>query len=279
MSGRDDDIRIRPGRIRDRGPSGRKAQSFVGQVMRAARKAGHTGYRFGGSSRAGRSTFGRGRIAASARGLSSTRRRVVVKARIVRHRGQRFGSAPLTKHIAYLKREGVTRDGRNAEMFDADRDAVDEREFATSCEDDRHHFRFIVSPENAGQMGDLRAFTRDLMAQAERDLGTKLDWIGVDHWNTDNPHVHILVRGKADDGKDLVMSRDYISRGLRGRAEDLVGLELGPRSEKEIAAGLDLEVKAERWTAPCAPMRTMRSALPTCAPAHPVSKIATSRTA
>ncbi len=248
MSGRDDDIRIRPGRIRDRGPSGRKAQSFVGQVMRAARKAGHTGYRFGGSSRAGRSTFGRGRIAASARGLSSTRRRVVVKARIVRHRGQRFGSAPLTKHIAYLKREGVTRDGRNAEMFDADRDAVDEREFATSCEDDRHHFRFIVSPENAGQMGDLRAFTRDLMAQAERDLGTKLDWIGVDHWNTDNPHVHILVRGKADDGKDLVMSRDYISRGLRGRAEDLVGLELGPRSEKEIAAGLDLEVKAERWT-------------------------------
>jgi len=41
------------------------------------------------------------------------------------------------------------------------------------------------------------------MAQAERDLGTKLDWIGVDHWNTDNPHVHVLVRGKADDGRDL----------------------------------------------------------------------------
>lgn len=30
MSGRDNDIRIRPGRVRDRGPSGRKAQSFVG---------------------------------------------------------------------------------------------------------------------------------------------------------------------------------------------------------------------------------------------------------
>ena len=248
MSGRDNDIRIRPGRIRDRGTSGRKAQSFVGQVMRAARQAGHTGYRFGGSSRAGRSTFGRGRFAATARGLSSTGRRVVVKARIVRHRGQRFRSAPLAKHIAYLKREGVSRDGRDAAMFATDRDAVDGRDFTASCEDDRHHFRFIVSPEDAGQMEDLRAFTRDLMAQAERDLGTKLDWIGVDHWNTDNPHVHILVRGKADDGKDLVISRDYISRGLRGRAEDLVVLELGPRSEKEIAAGLDLEVEAERWT-------------------------------
>jgi len=248
MSRRDDDIRIRPGHVRDHGHSGRKAQSFVGQVMRAARKAGHTGYNFSGYSRAGRSTFWRGRFAATIRGLTSTRRSVVVKARIVRHRGQSFRSAPLAKHIAYLKREGVTRDRRDAAMFTVDRDAVDERDFAASCDDDRHHFRFIVSPEDAGQMEDLRAFTRDLMAQAERDLGTKLDWIGIDHWNTDNPHVHILVRGKADDGKDLVISRDYISRGLRGRAEDLVGLELGPRSEKEIAAGLDLEVKAERWT-------------------------------
>ena len=248
MSGREDDVRIRPGRIRDRGPGAKKAQSFVGQVMRAARKAGHTGYKFGGPSRAGRSTFGRGRFAAAARGFSRTQRRVVVKARVVRHRGTRFRSAPLAKHIAYLKREGVTRDGRDAAMFGPDRDAIDERDFAASCEDDRHHFRFIVSPEDAGQMTDLRAFTRDLMGQAERDLGTELDWVAVDHWNTDNPHVHILVRGRADDGKDLVISRDYISRGLRARAEELVELELGPRTAREIAAGLDAEVKAERWT-------------------------------
>lgn len=248
MSGREDDLRIRPGRIRDKGPSGKKTQSFVGQVMRAARKAGHTGYKFGGSSRAGRSTFGRGRYAAAAPGFSRTQRRVVVKARIVRHRGTRFRSAPLAKHIAYLKREGVTRDGRDAAMFDRDQDRADNRAFAASTEDDRHHFRFIVSPEDAGQMEDLRAFTRDLMKQAERDLGTKLDWVAIDHWNTDNPHIHVLVRGKADDGTDLVISRDYISRGLRARAEELVELELGPRTAREIAAGLDAEVKAERWT-------------------------------
>lgn len=248
MSGREDDLRIRPGRIRDREPGAKKAQSFVGQVMRSARKAGHTGYKFDGSSRAGRSTFGRGRFAAAARGFSRTQRRVVVKARIVRHRGTRFRSAPLAKHIAYLKREGVTRDGREAAMFGPDRDAVDERAFAASCENDRHHFRFIVSPEDAASMQDLRAFTRDLMGQAEKDLGTKLDWIGVDHWNTDNPHVHILGRGRAEDGKDLVISRDYISRGLRARAEDLVELELGPRTAREIADGLDTEVKADRWT-------------------------------
>lgn len=249
MSGRDDDLRIRPGKIRDRGRGGQQAKSFTGQVMRAAKKAGHTGYRFGGARRfTSGSTFGRGRFAATARSLGRTQRRVVIKARVVRHRGAGYRSAPLSKHAAYLKRDGVTRDGRDAAMFDRDGDASDERAFSERCEDDRHHFRFIVSPEDAESMEDLRAFTRDLMDQAERDLGTDLDWIAVDHWNTDNPHIHVLVRGHADDGKDLVISRDYIGRGFRARAEELVGLELGPRTAREIAAGLDAEIKAERWT-------------------------------
>jgi len=34
------------------------------------------------------------------------------------------------------------------------------------------------------------------------------------------------VRGRADDGRDLVISRDYISVGLRARAGDLVSREL-----------------------------------------------------
>src|SRR3546814_6563528 len=86
--------------------------------------------------------------------------------------------------------------------------------------EDRHHFRFIVSPEDAGDMADLRAFTRELMDDVARDLGTDLDWVAVDHWNTDNPHIHVLLRGKADDGTDLVIDRDYIREGMRGRAEE-----------------------------------------------------------
>ena len=86
------------------------------------------------------------------------------------------------------------------------------------------------------------------MKDAERDLGTGLDWVAVDHWNTDNPHVHVLVRGRADDGQDLVVSRDYISKGFRARAAERVTLEMGPRSEQEIRAGLENEVGAERWT-------------------------------
>ena len=107
-------------------------------------------------------------------------------------------------------------------MFDAGSDRADSAAFAERCKDDRHHFRFIVSPEDAGEMTDLKAFTRDLARQMESDLGTKLDWVAVDHWNTDNPHVHLLVRGVDETGADLVISRNYISRGLRSRAEDLV---------------------------------------------------------
>jgi type IV secretory pathway VirD2 relaxase len=169
-------------------------------------------------------------------------------ARIVRHRGRRFVAAPLGKHIRYLKREGVTRDGEEARLIDAASDGADGNAFAQRCAEDRHHFRFIVSPEDAAEMADLRAFTRELMNDAEGDLGTGLDWVAVDHWNTDNPHVHVLVRGEADDGKDLVISRDYISQGFRQRAAERVGLELGPRSEKEIRASLEKEVEAERWT-------------------------------
>ena len=248
MSQRDNDLRIRPGRIRDGGRGGGKPKSFVGQVMRAAQKAGHTGKGFGRQSRNSGSRFGRGRSAALALSLRSPSRRVVMKARVVRHHGNRFRSAPLARHVTYLKREGVTRDGADAKMFDARSDAADERAFAGRCEGDRHHFRFIVSPEDAPAMDELQSFTRELMADAERDLGTKLDWVAVDHWNTDNPHVHILIRGRADDGKDLVISRDYISRGFRERAAERVTLELGPRSEHEIRSSLQKEVDAERWT-------------------------------
>jgi type IV secretory pathway VirD2 relaxase len=72
--------------------------------------------------------------------------------------------------------------------------------------------------------------------------------VAVDHWNTDNPHIHVLVRGRADDGQDLVISRDYISNGFRGRAGERVTLELGLRSEHEIRASLEKEFNAERWT-------------------------------
>jgi type IV secretory pathway VirD2 relaxase len=248
MNTSDDDIQVRPGRIRHGNRGAKRPQTFVGEVMRAAKKAGHIGSSFRSGQGRSRSQFGRGRRAAVSIRLRSNARRVVMKARVVRHHGTRFRSAPLPKHIAYLKRDGVTRDGADARMFDAASDAADEQAFAERTADDRHHFRFIISPEDAAELADLRSFTRELMQDVEHDLGTRLDWVAVDHWNTDNPHIHVLIRGRADDGQDLVISRDYISRGFRDRAAERVTVELGPRTEHEIRTALEKEVGAERWT-------------------------------
>jgi len=242
----DDDLRLRLGRVRDRGRgSARRAKPFIAQALAAAEKAGGIHRRFGRSTRS--TAFGRGRAAsiAAARLMTDRTRSVAVKARVVRHRAK---GAPLGTHLAYLRREGVTKDGAAGRMFDAEHDDADYRAFADRCEGDRHHFRFIVSPEDAEQLSDLKAFTGDLMAQAERDLGTRLDWIAVNHWNTDNPHIHVIVRGKSDDGGDLVIARDYISHGMRARAAHLATFELGPRSDLEIRRDLETQVEADRWT-------------------------------
>ncbi|MEG8223299.1 DUF3363 domain-containing protein [Sphingomonas sp. HH69] len=250
MSRDDNEFRVRPGRSRDSGAaSGRRSQKLAAQVQRAANKAGHAGSRRAGLKRgSGSGKAARGRRTVAAMRRTPGQRRVTVMARIARHKGAHYRAAPLAKHITYLERDGVSRDGRDASMFDARTDRADRDAFAGRCEDDRHHFRFIVSPEDAGDMEDLRSFTRELMADAAKDLGTELDWIAVDHWNTDNPHIHVLVRGVASDGADLVIDRGYISEGLRFRAEERVTLELGPRTELDIRTALEREVDAERWT-------------------------------
>ncbi|WP_413430611.1 DUF3363 domain-containing protein [Brevundimonas phoenicis] len=244
MSG-EDDFRIRPGRIRS--TRAQQARPFIAQALAAAQRAGGRVSRSGQITTSNRSRFGRGqRATVQANRLLTTRsRNVVIKTRVVRHTAK---AAPLSAHLSYLRREGVTRDGEKAQLFGPESGDADPKAFAERTQDDRHHFRFIVSPEDATEMSDLKGFARELMGQMAKDLGTKLDWVGVDHWNTDNPHVHIILRGRTDDSQDLVISRDYIKEGMRARAHDLVTQELGPRTEQEIRRNLGRQVEAERWT-------------------------------
>ena len=241
----DREFRVRPGRIRS--TRAQQARPFIAQALAAAQKAGGRVLRSGRITPGNRSRFGRGQRASiqANRLLTGRSRIVVIKTRVVRHTAR---SAPLGAHLNYLHRDGVTRDGEKARLFGPESDDIDARAFADRCENDRHHFRFIVSPEDAADMADLKAHARELMGQMEKDLGTKLDWVGVDHWNTDNPHLHIILRGRTDDGQDLVISRDYIKEGMRARAQDLVTQELGLRSDFDIHRTLESQIEAERWT-------------------------------
>lgn len=261
---RDDsfDFRLRPGRIRDqRRASTPRARSFVDQVMRAAAKANdgpltpaqmRGGKRRGCATGKGRcSRIGRGQRAADALKRQAVdrsgarQRRVVVKARIVR---QRLGSGAAGAHLRYLERDGTTRDGERGQLYGPESDRADRVAFAERGESDRHNFRFIVAPEDGDRLSDLRGFTRDVMSQMEADLGTKLDWVAVDHFNTGHPHSHVVIRGKDDTGKDLIIAQDYITDGVRLRAQERATLELGPETDLELRQKLQAEVGAERFT-------------------------------
>src|SRR5262245_42028331 len=112
----------------------------------------------------------------------------------------------------------------------------------------RTSFRFVVSADEGARLADPRPFIRDLLSQMERDLDAKLDWVAVDHFNTGHPHTHIVIRGRDRNGEALVKARDYISHGVRGRAQSLITLELGPETEVERVQKLFNEVGQERLT-------------------------------
>jgi type IV secretory pathway VirD2 relaxase len=199
---------------------------------------------------------GRNAWSRDASGVRTRARRVTVKARIVKlnpqrgaARGRQFASAKaVDAHLRYLERDGVNRDGEKGQVYSAERDVADGRAFLDRGRDDRHQFRFIVSAEEGVELTDLRETTRDLMKAMEADLGTKLDWIAVDHHNTGHPHTHILVRGVMDDGRILNIAGDYIAHGIRERASEIVTLELGRQTEQEVSRQLEREVDAERFT-------------------------------
>ncbi|MHB1076034.1 DUF3363 domain-containing protein [Thiobacillus sp.] len=241
MSSRDDDsFRVRPGAPKNR------QQKFVSQVLKEVSKAGGKSVRKSGARPGAR--LGRGHVAARFTGRSAQpgSRRVTIKTRLVNLK--QAGPRSTTTHLRYIEREGVGRDGEPGQAYGPTTDNTDLAAFEGRGKEDRHQFRFIVSPEDAEQLDDLRTYTRHLMSRMETDLGTSLDWVAVDHWNTDNPHTHVVLRGKDDTGKDLIISRDYIAQGMRERASELATEWLGPRTELEIQQSLRREVDQERWT-------------------------------
>lgn len=150
-------------------------------------------------------------------------------------------------HLAYIEREGVEQDGSKGRLFDATGD-IDREAFATAIKGEKRQFRFIVAPEDGNEL-DLREYTTRLMERMEKDLGRELRWAAVCHYNTDNPHVHVVVRGVDARGNDLRIDRGYISEGLRLRGQELATLEFGPRTEYERQLQRSRDVGAERLTA------------------------------
>lgn len=266
----DDENRFRPkpGRIRSDTPKAGKTKSFLTQVKKIARQQRTTSPRvaFGTATFASVAPAGRHAVLSSGKGVKRGRgaifvrtrnlgggwhhrqpgaRRVIVQQRyILRPRQNRKAAT----HLRYIQRDGTSRDGERGQLYSATEDRADGDAFLDRGKEDRHQFRFIVSPEDGAELSDLSAYTRDLMSRVEADLGTKLDWVAVNHYNTGHPHVHVIVRGKDDLGADLVINGDYIVHGVRERASELATLELGHVSEIEQTHKLTAEIDQDRFT-------------------------------
>lgn len=195
-----------------------------------------------------------GRVGAQSSG-SRRMQRVIVKTHVARHKlGKAKGS--IARHVNYLGRDSASADGNAGVFYDASRQGLDARQETTAWVPDRHHFRIIISPERGGDIPDMTAYVREVMQRVEKDLaasgaiepGTKLQWIGINHHNTDNPHAHVVLRGKQEDGRDLVIPRAYLAHGMRQRASEVATELLGERTIEQAQEARLKEVDAERFT-------------------------------
>lgn len=177
------------------------------------------------------------------------RQKVIVKALVSRHAGRGAErAAALGKHAAYLGRAGAGAEGDRPEFFDARADGPEAVAETSAWGGDRHHFRFIISPEH-GERLELKGYVREVMGRVCADLGEPdLSWIATCHYDTDQPHAHVLVRGRRADGRDLVIPRDYIGYGFRARAQEVAQERLGDLSRVEAERRIWKETEADRFT-------------------------------
>lgn len=183
------------------------------------------------------------------------RQRVVAKVSFRSHfaRGGGAGGGNLAAHASYLQRDGAEREGEKGRFYDATQDEVrDARDRLQDwAESDKRHFRITLAPESGARLlaedGHLKEFTRETMSRMERDLGVQLDWVAIDHHNTDNPHTHVIVRGVRRDGVELIIPREYVSHGLREAARDVATDRIGARGREDERLRLEREAHAPSY--------------------------------
>jgi len=137
------------------------------------------------------------------------------------------------KHGAYVQREGTQQEGRGLGFTATENVRMTVALAGWQRSGDAHVFKIVLSPEHGDRL-DLQDFTRATLQLMEKDLGRKLEWVAIDHYNTNHPHVHLCLRGVDRDGQRLTLSRDYLNRGIRTRAGEVATVALGWRREPEL---------------------------------------------
>jgi type IV secretory pathway VirD2 relaxase len=152
-------------------------------------------------------------------------------------------------HGSYLVRENAQHDNKRGAGFNAQDNAVDIELVLDGWQKagDERLWKIIISPEFGDRL-DLREHTCQLIAEMEGYLGTALEWVAIDHYNTDNPHVHLLIRGRSASGNPLMLERGYINEGLRTQSRIIATRQLGYRTEHDIFLARERQITSDRFT-------------------------------
>lgn len=181
------------------------------------------------------------------------KRRVVVLTYHYRMAGK--GMPKLHSHLRYIERPEAQPDVKDEKsngdrLFNGEGAVSNGHPIVQSWQDDRHHFRIILAP-NDGHSLDMHRFVREYMAELEKATGTKLEWVAAVHEKPDlahkmNRHAHIVMRGICDDGSDLVLKREFIVHEARRIASDLATDQLGFMGQHEVNRLNERKAERER---------------------------------
>src|SRR5690606_22056228 len=123
---------------------------------------------------------------------TASSRRVVIKVRVVQL-GTAEQKLRALRHFDYLERDGVDKDGSPGDDYAGtgrlERGAIVEAENAK----EKHQFRLVISREEGSDLHH-ETYVQRYMARLKQDLGRKLVWVAVNHYHTDNPHAHVVIR-------------------------------------------------------------------------------------
>lgn len=171
--------------------------------------------------------------------------KVVVKCRLIKNNRGDVVKA-LKAHIRYLERSGTGETGGVPGFFNGEGKISKEDFKLEENRFDPHHFRFIISPEKGSELA-LEDYIKLLMLEAQKKLNLKLQWTGICHYNTENPHAHIFVRGRTPEGEVLYLPKDFIRKDFREICQIQATKQLGYRDERDVLQEREALLRENRF--------------------------------
>jgi hypothetical protein len=244
-------LKLRPGRPRGRDSSDPiRFTAAVTRLLRVARQSSRIAQKSGnGHSRSSRAKGGRTKVRGTSPFTKTYQQRGTATVRYM-NRGKNGKTGGFKRHGKYLERDGTGgKDGpRPGDRVGIANDQ-DLSKVADSWEKagDPRMWKIVISPENSENV-DFKALAESVVEEMEKETGTKFEWGGIVHRNTDHPHMHLIIRGVREDGQPLLLTRKQVQQDVRKYVQKELTRQLGPRTAAEVAEQRLRETQLDRPT-------------------------------